>query len=125
MAVSLFNAAVPLAERTALAAKIFERAATGDLETCKPTLPSLTPTSTIISFVGPRSRLLFDLLIVPLDFLVADNWSERLDYCTIKAALRNLSPINDSAERALSMATVLNTHTSQEMRSPTRSCCKW
>ena len=101
-----FNDDIPVEERTLLAAKIRREAAPGDLEIRKPTLPTITKDSQLLDFAGVRSRLLFDLLELSTDFLQHDDWHLSDDY---KTALRSLSAINDSAERAISLATRFNT----------------
>ena len=105
---SIFDETVPVAERTLHARKIHDVAATRELEIQKPTLPTIT-SSSITDYIGERSRVMFNLLGVPLDFLAADNWTERPEYSTVKASLHNLSTLNDSAERALSLASTYNT----------------
>ena len=79
------------------------------MEIRKPTLPFINSNSTLEDYVGGRSRVLFDLLDVSSDFLKDDNWSEAPEFSMIQSALKNLTPINDSAERALALATRLNT----------------
>ena len=106
---SLFNDDIPVEERTLLAAKISREAAPGDLEIRKPTLPTITKDSQLLDFAGGRSRLLFDLLELSTDFLQHDDCHLSDDYKTCKTALRSLSAINDSAERAIALATRFNT----------------
>ena len=106
---SLFNDDIPVEERTLLAAKISREAAPEDLEIRKPTLPTITKDSQLLNFAGGRSRLLFDLLELSTDFLQHDDWHLSDDYNTCKTALRSLSAINDSAERAIALATRFNT----------------
>ena len=69
------------------------------VEIRKPTLPSITSKSILGDFVGGRSRVLFDLLGVSLEFLNEDNWSEAPEFSLIQAALKNLSqsttPLNE------------------------------
>ena len=74
----------------------------------KPTLPSITSSSTLPDFVGPRSVLLFSQLKLDHTFLLAENWRETLHFYTLKSAISNLHPANDSSERALAMATSFN-----------------
>ena len=111
---SIFDETVPVAERTLHARKIHDVAATRELEIQKPTLPAITSSSSITDYIGERSRVLFNLLGVPRGFLAADNWTERPEYSTVKASLRNLSTLNDSAERALSLASTYNTCITQD-----------
>ena len=106
---SLFNDGIPVEERTLLAAKIRREAAPGDLEIQKPTLPTITKDSQLLDFAGGRSRLLFELLELSTDFLQHDDWHLSDDYKTCKTALRSISAINDSAERAIALATRFNT----------------
>ena len=100
---SLFNESLPEEIRSALAAKIGQLNS-GKMEIRKPTLPALTSTSDLADFVGERSTLLFDLLEIPVTFL------QHKEYNTVKRSLGNLSPLNESCERALGLATCLNTH---------------
>ena len=114
---SLFNEDIPTETRSLLAKKIHEHAASRELEIQKPTLPLITQTSEIIDFVGERSRLLFDLLEIPLDFLADDEWHLLPEYAAVKNSLRNFTPVNDSAERALALATRVNTHITRDEES--------
>ena len=68
----------------------------------KPILPDLTPSSTITDFVGPRSTVFFDILGVPCSFLKESDWRSSPDFNQIRKALKNLTPLNDSCERAVS-----------------------
>ena len=106
---SLFNDVVPLETRSLLAKKIHEQSARGELEIRKPTLPLINGTSEILHFVGEQSKLLFDLLGISTDFLQTEEWHLSTEYDTCKDALKNLSATNDSAERAISLATEFNT----------------
>jgi hypothetical protein len=106
---SLFNDNISLDERTLLARKILLQHIPAEKVTIqKPTLPLIKKESKLVDFVGGRSRVLFDLLKVPLDFLGDEDWHLHPDYTTVKDGLRNLSPINDSSERALALATKFN-----------------
>ena len=104
----LFDDNLSLQTRTLLAQKIAELSS-GWIEIQKPTLPSISQKSELIDFVGERSSLLFDLLKTPLDFLSKPDWNKQPEYQLMRTALRNLSPINDSCERALGVVTRLNT----------------
>ena len=66
----------------------------------KPTLPSINSNFTLEDYVGGRSRVLFDLLDFSLDFLKDNNWREAPEFSMIQSALKNLTPINDSAGRS-------------------------
>ena len=76
----------------------------------KPTLPALAKESSLIDFVGPRSTLLFSLLEVPHSFLDAEDWISTSSYSKARSLLQKLTPLNDSSERALALATRLNSH---------------
>ena len=106
---SLFNESLPEEIRSALAAKIGQLNS-GKMEIRKPTLPALTSTSDLADFVGERSTLLFDLLEIPVTFLQHKKCSLQPEYNAVKRSLGNLSPLNDSCERALGLATCLNTN---------------
>ena len=79
------------------------------VEIRKPTLLSITSKSELVDFVGGRSRVLFDHLDIPMDFLNEDDWSQAPAYTATEKALKKLTPINDSFERALALATRFNT----------------
>ena len=100
---SLFNKNLTLEERTTLARKIGSLPP-AELQLCKPKLPPITDGSTLTDFHGPRSVLLFNLIGVSHTFLINDNWSNQPEYAITETALRNLSPLNDSCERALAFA---------------------
>ena len=89
-------------------AKKIEELPSIQLEIRKPTLPGITAISKIPRFVGPRSILLFSLLKVDHTFLRKDDWRHTPEYATITNAVVNLYPVNDSAKRALNMATTYN-----------------
>ena len=105
--IALFNEDLDEEEQNDLAKTIGELPST-ELEIRKPTLPTITLRSKIPDFVGPRSILIFNLLKIDHTFLLEDDWRETSEYTTMKTALANLHPVNDSAERALSMATTYN-----------------
>ena len=113
----LFNEDICTEERTLYAKKIYELAATDELEIQKPDLPLSTQKSEISDFIGERSRLLFDLLDIPLDFLADDEWYLLPEYASVKKSLKHLTPLNDSAERALALATRVNTHITRDEES--------
>ena len=79
-----------------------------DLPLKKPKLPNITPKSSLEDFVGPRSTLLFRILDVPHSFLSLPDWSTSPEFEKIEGALNNLTPLNDSCERALALATTFN-----------------
>ena len=110
---AIFNETLPEADRDALATALGALPST-TIEIRKPTLPHLTTDSKLLDFVGPRSTLLFDLLNIPHTFLANDNWKDLPEYKTVKDALKKLRPINDSAERALNLATQLNNKMTQD-----------
>ena len=106
---SLFDEHLPIETRSLLATKIGQLTS-GEMEICKPTLPTLRPNSELADFIGERSTVLFDLLEIPVDFLQHTDWHLQPEYVAAKNSLRNLSPLNDSCERALGLVTRLNTH---------------
>ena len=105
---SLFDDDLPLDTRSELATKITQHSS-GWMEIRKPTLPSISQKSELADFAGERSTLLFDLLKTPLDFLSKPDWNQQPEFSKIKSNLKNLSPLNDSCERALGLVTRLNT----------------
>ena len=80
-----------------------------DIVIKKPELPQIDESSALTDFVGPRSRLIFDLVGVSTDFLKEDRWHLTADYNKIKSTLNNISSTNDSAERAIALMTTYNT----------------
>ena len=74
----------------------------------KPTLPSMTVTSSLSDFVGPRSTIIFHLLGESHTFLSREEWFLLPQFEDMRRSLLNLTPLNDSCERALSLATRLN-----------------
>ena len=105
---SLFNENLPLESRTVLASKIGQLTL-GPVEIRKPSLPSIGQKSELADFVGERSTVPFTLVGVPPTFLLLPDWSTSSDYEKMKTALRDLSPLNDSCERALGLVTHINT----------------
>ena len=77
----------------------------GRLEDCH--LPQ-SRLESLPDYVGPRSVLLFSQLKLDHTFLLAEDWRETLHFSTLKSAISNLHPVNDSSERALAMATSFN-----------------
>ena len=107
ISLALFNADLNDDDKNQLAKNIGELPSI-QLEIRKPTLSGITAISKIPGFVGPRSILLFSLLKVDHKFLLKDDWRHTPEYATMKNAVANLHPVNDSAERALNMATTYN-----------------
>ena len=87
-------------ERTLYAKKIYELAATEELEIKKPDLPLIKQKSEISDFIGERSRLLFDLLNIPLDFLADDERYYYLlpAYASVKKLLKHLTPLTSQRQ---------------------------
>ena len=65
ISLSLLNKNISLEIRTELAKKIFLQHMPS-VEIRKPTLPSITSKSGLVDIVGGRSRVLFDLLDIPI-----------------------------------------------------------
>ena len=59
-------------------------------------------------FVGQRSTVLFNLLNIPVTFLQDSEWHLWPEYSAVKKIIKNFSPLNDSCERVLGMATRFN-----------------
>ena len=107
---ALFDDSLPLSTREQLATAIVEKTSSaGDIVIKKPELPQIDESSALTDFVGPRSRLIFDLVGVSTDFLKEDRWHLTADYNKIKSTLNNISSTNDSAERAIALMTTYNT----------------
>lgn len=52
---------------------------------------------------------MFNLMSVPLDLLRDKDWHLTPQYSSVKVYLKNLSSINESAERAISLLSMYNT----------------
>ena len=110
---SLFDVRQPLESRTVLASKIGQLAP-GGIDIQKPTLPTIDQKSELVDFIGERSTLLFDLLEFPVEFLHRADWQLQPEFSRIQTTLKNLSPLNDSCERALGLVTGLNTNITRD-----------
>ena len=117
ISLSLFNEYLSLETRTLLAAQIHQESSPADIDIRKPTLPAVTINSELLDFFGPRSKLLFDLLEIPTDFLITAEWTQSTEYETAKQALKSLSTTNDSAERAIALAFNYNTKITRDEES--------
>ena len=104
---SLFDEDLTLDQRTLLAARIGQQTH-GVVEIKKPNLLVITKESELSEFVGQRSTVLFNLLNIPVTFLQDSDWHLRPEYSAVKKIIKNFSPLNDSCERALGMATRFN-----------------
>ena len=113
---SLFDESLPLEIRTSLAKQIGELTQ-GAVEICKPTLPTISQKSELADFIGDRSTTLFDLLKIPVSFLLKTDWHLQPEYNSVKSYLKNLSPLNDACERALGLVTRFNTHITRDEES--------
>ena len=99
-----------ISTRERLATAILEKTSNaGDIVIKKPELPQIDESSALADFVGPRSRLIFDLVGVSTDFLKEDRWPLTADYHKVKSTLNNILSTNDSAERAIALMTTYNT----------------
>lgn len=105
---SLFNEKIHLETRTELANEIHNHKSDANLPIHKPNLPTIQATSELVDFVGPRSKILFELLKVPMDFLGETDWNLTPEYTAVRKGIRNLSATNDSAERSISLMTHFN-----------------
>ena len=81
----------------------------GNTEIRKPTLPVVNEKSELSNFVGERSYVLFKLLEIPVTFLQNPDWHLLSKYDAVKKRIRNRCLLNESCERALGLATRLNT----------------
>ena len=105
ISLALFDERLPEDQRTALALKIGALPDLPDMDIHKPEFHSFTLSSVPCDFVGPRTVLLFDLIEIPRSFLLLDDWQQQPEYTLARDTLKNLSTTNDSAERALALAT--------------------
>ena len=101
------NEDLPLATRYILASKIRQLASEAIQ---KPSLPIINPGSELVDFIGERPIVLFNLLEIPVGSLQNEGWYLWDEYNAMEENLRNLSPLNESCERALGLATKFNTH---------------
>ena len=74
----------------------------------KPRLPVITAKSSLPDYVGSRSTVLFSILGISHSFLGEPDWRQNPAYEQVKTAVTNLTPVNDSCERALAFATKSN-----------------
>ena len=101
---SLFDSNLPAETRNKLADRI-SKLPECEMKIQKPGLPKIRLGVRIPDFVGPRSCVLFKTIGVSYSFLALQNWKEQPEYYQIKAAIKNLTPLNDCSERALALAT--------------------
>ena len=113
---SLFDSSLPEDTLNSLAQEISSLAASSH-PIQKPSLPLISPNSSLPDFLGPRSTILFSLIDVPHTFLADPQWRQSTEFQQVKAALKNLSPVNDSCERALALATTFNGHITKDEES--------
>ena len=104
---ALFDESLPTTTRDELTASL-STLSPGDVAPKKPSLPKLSTNSKLQDFIGPRSILLFNLTDTPPSFLSSPSWRDSPDYSKLRSTLKQLRPINDSAERALGLATTVN-----------------
>ena len=107
ISLALFDDSLPESTRDTLAQAIGQLPP-AEIEIRKPTLPDIHSTS-LVDYVGERSRLVFDLLKIDPGFLLTLEWRASPEYESAWKSLSNLSPLNDSTERALALATNFNT----------------
>ena len=79
----------------------------------KPVLPKIGSKS-LVNYIGPRSTTLFSILGISHKFLGDPDWRQYPEYIKIEMALKNLTPINESCERALALATKFNGHITRD-----------
>ena len=74
----------------------------------KPSLPVVTAKLFLPNYVGPRSTVLFSILGISHSFVGEHDCRQNPAYEQVKTAVKNLTPVNDSCERALALATKFN-----------------
>ena len=79
----------------------------------KPVLPTISSKS-VVDYIGPRSTTLFSILGISYKLLSDPDWRQYPEYIKIKMTLKNLTPINESCERALALATKFNGHITRD-----------
>ena len=79
----------------------------------KPVLSKIGSKS-LVDYIGPRSTTLFSILGISHKFLDDPGWRQYPEYIKIEMALKNLTPINNSCERALALATKFNGHMTRD-----------
>ena len=69
----------------------------------KPAFPQMNNVATLTQFIGPRSWLLFHLMGVDGVWLRQDpdEWENNDDYVLMRDVVRDLSVVNDAAERSV------------------------
>ena len=72
------------------------------------------PPTKVATLNSWHSWELFSLLEVPHTFLDAEDWISTPSYSTSRSLLQKLTPLNDSSERALALATRLNSHMTRD-----------
>ena len=78
-----------------------------EVEKGKPIAPRIYKESTLASFIGEESWLLFKVCKVHPTFLSkpVEEWSDDASYCHFKYLVEGFTPVNDAAECAVKFAT--------------------
>ena len=104
---SFFSNNVSIEVQNILAQKISTLPAS-DHSIQKPSLPVITAKSSLPDYIGPRSTVLFSILGISHSYPAEPDWRQNLSYEQVKTAVTKLTPVNDSCERALALATKFN-----------------
>ena len=83
----------------------------------KPVLPTIDSKSTIVDYIGPRSTNMLSILGIFHKCFDDPEWRQRPEYVQVKMVLKNLTPVNDSYERALALATKCNGNITKDEKS--------
>jgi hypothetical protein len=110
VALCIFNKNLHPLWRAALARKLFETPRPSVFSPAKPGFPSIDGDECILSFIGPRSWLIFHLLKMSreqVDWmqLPVEYWDRMTYYRQVESFVNNLPVINDAAERGVKLVT--------------------
>ena len=117
----LFNNNISEDMKNKIAEKI-SNLSVDNLSIQKPVLPKIGSKS-LVDYIGLRSTSLSSILGISHKFLGDPDWRQYPEYIKIEMALKNLTPINDSSERALALAAKFNGHITRDEEQYHCHCC--
>lgn len=101
---SLFDDALDLDIKQAIAQKLSQTLRPESFETGKPAFPEMKSEDIMLQeFVGPSSWLLFERLHMTGDWLTlpAPLWDTAAEYIAMSAIVKHIAVVNDAAERGI------------------------
>ena len=117
---SLFDESLSDEIRNDLAQQIGELNTT-EIEIRKPILPVLSKDSKVTDHMLDKYQLYYSHSLTYLKTscyrVQHEDWRSQTEYSAAKGSLRNMSPLNASCERALALATRVNTHMTRNEKS--------